>query len=121
MLDKQKLLQWIDDQCDVYSANPEVGDCREDIARFKGSLEMVSKLRSRIEAGNFDLPFNGTQGSEGQNHTNEQYVELALKYSLAIDQISIAVEALLKVQSGIYDCDVSPIVEQALKEIGNDE
>lgn len=53
MLDKQKLLQWIEDMKFVYSV--EDGDSQEYIRMYKGMLKILNTLDMDIRAGNLDV------------------------------------------------------------------
>ena len=54
MIDKQKLLQWVEAMNYVYSAPPEEGDTPEEIAMWKGKVQMLNRLDMDIRAGNLD-------------------------------------------------------------------
>lgn len=57
MIDKAKLLQWIEDKKDVYGP-PYQEDEFEKVQYWKGMLNMLVKLKQEIDLGEFDAPSN---------------------------------------------------------------
>lgn len=55
MIDKQKLLQWIEDQRYIYGSPQKEEDTPDEIASWSGRVKMVNKLEMDIRAGNLDV------------------------------------------------------------------
>lgn len=52
MIDKQKLLQWIEQRKEVYEPHEE--DTQEYRHMYKGMLKMLNQLNREIDLGNLD-------------------------------------------------------------------
>ena len=55
MIDKKKLLQWIDDEIFIYSTGPYDDDTPEEIAMYKARTHTLRKLEMQISAGILDV------------------------------------------------------------------
>lgn len=55
MIDKQKLLQWVEDELDIASGSHSTEDSPEWIAMCKAEAALMYKLKRLIEFGNFDV------------------------------------------------------------------
>ncbi len=53
MLDKQKLLTWIEDKKYVYEVPDEYGDSKEELAEWKGCMKVLNIIKWQIERGEF--------------------------------------------------------------------
>lgn len=57
MIDKQKLLHWIDDKKYVYSVeeydHAAAEDSPEELAEWKGCMKMLNMIKRMIELGEF--------------------------------------------------------------------
>lgn len=52
-IDKQKLLQWIEDEKFVFSGPYDASESSDNILRYQGRLLQLSKLERAIELGEF--------------------------------------------------------------------
>lgn len=55
MIDKQKLIKWVEDNIDIYSAPYDDTDTPEDIRMYKARINILRHLEIHIAAGSFDV------------------------------------------------------------------
>lgn len=67
MIDKQKLLQWVEDERYVYSEPYDDTDTPDDIRVYKAKINTLRHLEIHIAAGSFDVEEVAHERSEASS------------------------------------------------------